>query len=425
MIPQPYPLTELEIKLPDLQQLVLTRGLPISIYRDEFSKAFVVIDWVFNWGYVDGRAELVPFVQRILFNNGIKSYSPTELREYVDFYGASLNLGVSANFSQLRLFVPSRYALRLLQLVRALLSEEVLVNPKQFASLKTRIVTQHAIQLEKNDYRATRELNRALHGIKSPYNRGYSLEDLQKVEEAEVLDFLNQLRGKLYHIFVAGKPSQSLVDRICQDFANKKPSSYPRAQAVPPMQITPYHKHLPAYIPEMKGNQVSIQMGRRIVHNEHADFWGLQILNIAFGGYFGSRLMQYIREEKGYTYGIYSNISSYLFHSNWRIRTKVNAEYRDLCIEDIGYCMRQLQTQAIQNEELQDVQNYLIKNTLKSIQNPIGVIHTYEQLALKRKDLRYFQQLVEYIRNIKSATLQSLAKKYLRPEDFVVITALG
>lgn len=423
MIPKPHPLTELKFQFPQPRQLATQLGLPLTIYRDAQSKAFVVIDWMFSLGYVNGCAAWVPFVQEVLFTHGSSRYSPAELREYVDFYGASLQLSVYANFSQLRLFVPSRYAPQLLALSCHLLSAKLNSKPKQFARLQARLLAQHRVQLEKNDYLASKELERSLHGPKSPYNSSYSLEDLQGVEESRVLEFFYSLRSQLYQIFLSGKPTDSLIAKMLKSFAHLQPAPYPEAQFVPPRVVKVQHRHLPAR--HAGGTQVSIQLGRRIVDHTHADAWGLQVLNTALGGYFGSRLMQSIREEKGYTYGIYSQIVSYLFHSNWQIRTQVNAEYRDLCIAEILKCMQTLHTQALAEHELLDVKNYLIKNLLKSMQNPLSIMHSYQQLFLKRKNLNYFQQWLNYIRQIDSATLQALAQKYLRAEQFSVITALG
>lgn len=426
IIPQPIALIDYNIHFPLIVEKSLDAGLNMSIYADKHSKPFVVVDWIFSMGYVNTRPELLPFIQAILFNNGTYKYNAKALREYVDFYGASLFLRVHANFSKLRLFVPNRYAQRLLALVEHIFNVDIMPNPQQFAILKNRILTQHAIQIEKNDYRAACELELALHGAKSPYNVGYNAEDLQSVEEIEVINFFQQLvREKLYHIFIAGKPMANLVQRLAQYFANYKPASYPERFAIPSSEIRLQNKHLPAYRSDENGTQVSIQMGCRIVDNDHEDFVGIKVLNTAFGGYFGSRLMQYIREQKGYTYGIYSEISSYLFHSNWEIHAQVNSEHRDQCIEDIYQCMRVLQTELIETEELLDIKNNLIRKLLKSLQNPLNIIHTYQQLLLKQKGLDDFSLYAEYIRQVSSAQLMQLAQRYLSPEAFVVITALG
>lgn len=425
MLPSLKALTDIKIQLPPLEQKILAKGIPMSIYSDKHSKGFVLIDWMFSLGYVNTRPELVPFLAKILFTNGTSKYKPSELREYVDFYGATLYWSIYANFSQLYLFVPNRYVGKLLQLVEHIFEADIMDNPVQFANLKTRILAQYAIQVEKNDYRAARELTKALNGKTSPYNYDYSADSLAEVEQSEVIDFFRQLRTQLYHIFIAGQPTASLLEQLEKSFAKHQRANYPKAQNIPDLHIPIFRKHLPAYREERNSSQVSIQMGCRLVQHNHQDFLGLQVLNTVLGGYFGSRLMQYIREEKGYTYGIYSNIASYLFHSNWQIRTQVNAEHRDQCIEDIIYCMQNLQKQSIDSTELTNIQNYLLKNLLKSLQTPLSIIHTYKQLFLRQKEIADFYRWADYIRQVTPQELQQLAQTYLQAEKFVTITALG
>ncbi len=108
------------------------------------------------------------------------------------------------------------------------------------------------------------------------------------------------------------------------------------------------------------GVQGSIRIARNFPNRHHPDFQRVQVLNNVFGGFFGSRLMTNIREDKGYTYGIYSYLVNNRQESALMISTEAGKEVCEPAIEEVYKEMNLLREELIDDEELQMARNFAI-----------------------------------------------------------------
>jgi len=153
-------------------------------------------------------------------------------------------------------------------------------------------------------------------------------------------------------------------------------------------------------------------------NRHHPDFKQVMVLNTLFGGFFGSRLMTNIREDKGYTYGIYSYLMNHVHAGAWMISTEAGRDVSSATIHEIYYEMERLREGKIGEEELLLVKNYLIGTLLGDLDGPFQIIGRWKNLILNGLDDQFFYHSVDTIKNIGSEELRSLAKKYLNPNEF-------
>ena len=142
------------------------------------------------------------------------------------------------------------------------------------------------------------------------------------------------------------------------------------------------------------------------------------VLNTIYGGYFGSRLMSNIREEKGYTYGIYSYIQNHIQESAWLISTEAGKDVTRATIDEVYKEMQIIRDTLIDEEELSLVRNYMIGSILGDLDGPFQIIGKWKNIVLNNLDEAYFNESVEAIKTTTAAELQALAQKYLVPEKF-------
>ncbi|HMP87001.1 MAG TPA: insulinase family protein, partial [Lacibacter sp.] len=166
------------------------------------------------------------------------------------------------------------------------------------------------------------------------------------------------------------------------------------------------------------GVQGAIRMARPFPTRHHPDFTKVQVLNALFGGFFGSRLMSNIREDKGYTYGIHSYIQNHLHDSAWMISTEAGRDVCEATIQEVYYEMEHLRDEPVDAEELQLVRNYLIGSILGDLDGPFQVIARWKNILLNGLDVSYFHRSVHDIKNTSAEELQALANKYLQPDAF-------
>jgi zinc protease len=166
------------------------------------------------------------------------------------------------------------------------------------------------------------------------------------------------------------------------------------------------------------GVQGAIRIARDFPNRHHPDFMKVMVLNTLFGGYFGSRLMSNIREDKGYTYGIHSYVQNHLQQTAWMISTEAGKDVSEATIEEVYKEMKLLREELVDGEELLLVRNYLIGTILGDLDGPFHIMGRWKNIILNKLDEKYFYDTIRIIKTITAEELRDLAKKYLNPEDF-------
>jgi predicted Zn-dependent peptidase len=153
-------------------------------------------------------------------------------------------------------------------------------------------------------------------------------------------------------------------------------------------------------------------------NRHHPDFLKVQVLNNVFGGFFGSRLMTNIREDKGYTYGIHSYLQNHIQESAWIISTEAGREVCEPAIVEVYKEMERLRNELVDDEELLLVRNYMIGSILGDLDGPFQIINRWKNIILNGLDESYFYKSIDTIKTVSAKELRDLANKYLQPENF-------
>jgi zinc protease len=177
-------------------------------------------------------------------------------------------------------------------------------------------------------------------------------------------------------------------------------------------------------INDANGVQGAIRIGRKFFNRHHPDFAPMVVLNTLFGGYFGSRLMSNIREEKGYTYGIYSSLAPYTHCGSIIIHTEVGRDVVAPAIEEVYKEMALLQNELADEEELLLVKNYLLGNMLGDLDGPFSILQRWRTLILNDMTIEHFNRNVNIYKNITAQDLQKLAQQYYDKNDFYEVVVI-
>jgi zinc protease len=279
------------------------------------------------------------------------------------------------------------------------------------------------VNLKKCDFIANRLIDEYIYGFHHPYGKYTSTLDYDHLKREELQAYFHKFytEGRCT-IFTAGKVPLDLATQL-----NKSFGSLPLQQrALPNIQ----YNHQPAeqkkyqLINDSDGVQAAIRMARPFPNRHHPDYQKMQLLNNVFGGFFGSRLMSNIREEKGYTYGIHSYIQNHIGNSALLISTEAGRDVCEATIAEVYKEMRILCEEAIDEEELSLVRNHMIGSVLGELDGPFQLIARWKNYMLNKLDENYFYSSVEVIKKTSAEELQELAKKYLNPDDFYELTVI-
>jgi len=129
-----------------------------------------------------------------------------------------------------------------------------------------------------------------------------------------------------------------------------------------------------------------------------------------FGGFFGSRLMSNIREDKGYTYGIHSYLQNHIHESAWMISTECGRDVSAATIDEVYKEMKILQNTLIDAEELDLVRNYMIGTLLGDLDGPFQILSRWKSYILNDLTIDYFNNAIKIIKTVSAEELQNLAK---------------
>jgi predicted Zn-dependent peptidase len=164
--------------------------------------------------------------------------------------------------------------------------------------------------------------------------------------------------------------------------------------------------------------QGAIRVARNFPNRHHPDFQKMQILNNIFGGFFGSRLMANIREDKGFTYGIHSYLLNLVQESGFMISTEAGKDVTEETLREVYLEMKRLCDEPVPDDELKISKNYMIGTLLGDLDGPFQVAGRWKSLVLNGLTEEYFNRGIEIIKTIQPSEIQELANKYLNPNDF-------
>lgn len=401
------------LHLKPYKKLVLKNG--VEVYTIEAGAEEVMsIEWVFYAGNAWEAQNLVAASTNFLLKNGTSRHTAFQINEHFDYYGSYLNRACYNETATLSLHTLTRYVGELLPMVRELLTDATLPE-EELAIYKQNMKQRLRVNLQKSDFVASRLIDAYLFGEDHPYGKYTRFEDFDAVERSQLVDFYKRYyqQGRLI-MFVAGRLPANLEQLLNDNFGD-----LPQGAVVPvshPLHAATEKKY--RIINDEKGVQGSIRLASPFPNRHHPDFLKTLVLNTLFGGFFGSRLMLNIREDKGYTYGIHSYLQNHQQHSAWMISTEAGRDVAEAAIAEVYKEMQDLREELVDEEELLLVRNYMMGGLLGDLDGPFQIISRWKNIILNSLGEDYFYRSIDTIKNVSAEELRELAQKYLRPEEF-------
>lgn len=406
---------EFDLKLKPYDKYVLKNG--VEVYAvNAGAEEVIQVEWVFWAGNWYEEKNLVAPATNFLLKNGTSQRTAFEINEHFDYYGATLSRACYNETASINLHSLTKHLDKLLPVVRELLTDAVF--PEQELALYQQNNRQRLeVNLKKGDFVANRLIDEYLFGFDHPYGKYSRFEDIAGLYRSSLQQFYETYykHGRCM-VFVAGKLPHNIFELLENSFGDLSlhgNETLPVVHTVVPALEKKYRIQN-----DVNGVQGAIRLARHFPNRHHPDFFGVQVLNAVFGGFFGSRLMNNIREDKGYTYGIYSYLQNHIQQSAWMISTEAGRDVAEATIAEVYHEMEQLRQEPVDEEELLLVRNYLMGTILGDLDGPFHIIGRWKNIILNGLDESFFYKTISTIKQIPAEELQVLAEKYLRPEDF-------
>ena len=416
--PPPIQPTSLDFRKP--VQRVLRNGIPLHVIEAGQLDA-VRIDFVFSAGQWHQEHKLQALFACRMLREGCRGYTSAEFAERLDYYGAWLDLSVAMNRSFVTLYTLKKHFATTLELVHRMLTEPS-YSEEQFRIVCDNNKAQLMVNLQKGDVQAMRALRRSLYGEEHPCGKQVTPEDYDALQLAHVVDFYHRHYGsRTCRIYLSGDIDEPLLSRVESLFGMAEWGSGEKVESGKWRDES--YCHLDENYPlsslnlQLEGAvQDSIRMGYLLIDVNHPDYLPLRVLTAVLGGYFGSRLMKNIREEKGYTYHIGSDLVTNTPQVLFLVHCEAQAGKAEEVIGEVHREMLRLQSELIPDDELRMVRNYMIGEICRNYESAFSLTDAYIFMEHLGLPLTHLEQTIDAIRTTDAPRLQQLAQRYLRPD---------
>ena len=418
------------MNIPDFSQIEIKDYKPIIRELDNVIKTYcfenkesdaVFMKFIFhNAGTISQEKYFTAALTKTQLNKNTKKFSYKELAEEIDFYGLTFSPLTSNERTSLGFAFLGKDSEKVFPLLeQMILFPEFSQEPLQTTINNSR--QEYLLKLQKTSFLAHKHFMAGLFGKDNPYGAYADVDDYGKINNNDLREFWQKRYScNQCYIMLAGNINGQFLNLLNKYFGqtewNKETADTSKKEIH--IDFTPKNSVIVNRLPS--AIQSSLVMGRLLPDVHHADYIPLTVLNCLFGGYFNSRLMSNIREEKGYTYGIDSALAPFKYGNILLIVTDVAQDKQEATIDEIKFEMKRLREELVSTEELSMVKNYITGDMLRSTDGVAEISENYEYFI--RYNLRedYNSYMIKTIRETSSEQIRNLAQKYLNEEDFLI-----
>lgn len=363
----------------------------------------------------ESKPGLAHFAANML-EKGTRYKTATGLADFFERHGASIEINSGSDFLSVSLYVLNRHLKKVLPVFH-----EVLTQPNfdegEFALMKTHFVQTLKINKEKTSYLAAKALRKNVFGKDHPYGR--------PVEEAGInaltTDDLKSFFSDFIHFHKLFTVSNLSFDELAGElslFGHNHPSAS-RGNEKTFAYGTPCHEQ----IEKSSAVQSSIRMGSRVIDRKHEDYFLLLLLNHYLGGFFGSQLMQNLREDKGLTYGVSSSVHTFRHDGLLTIGTDVDKENASVALEQINAELEKLSRGMIDEDDLELGRHHFIGSLQSEMANPFSILGRIKNTVLHELPFNFYEKMADAVDSATLDQLKTVASKHFTKTQFHQVVA--
>lgn len=401
----------------------LSNGIPVVIIPAG-TEPVCRVDLVFDAG---SRYQDIIFQSSLtnqMIPEGTRNSTGGKIAEEFEFYGSYFNISADRDEADITIHSLEKYLEPVLRLM-----SEVLIHPafpeEELSVIKANRIESMKVDDQRVESLARKQFNRLIFGENHPYGVVGEIQDIKSVTPAVLSDFHSRYYDQSHcRIMITGPHPDQYLPLVDRFFGVDWPVHADRIThlmpELPPIQTSQQKRCI---ISRPDAVQTAIRIGKPLFSRLHPDFMGLTIVNTILGGYFGSRLMSNIREEKGFTYGIASHLMTLRDSGFFVIGSTVGAEVWEETVSECKKEMDRLCNDRVAPGELELVRNYLTGQVQRSVDGPFQLADQLRSLWVHQLDLNYLEDYMVLINRITPEEIRDLAIKYLDHSRMKVVAA--
>lgn len=407
----------LKVNLPKPYETKLGNGLQVVVLENHKLPTFAMQMAILSGGLADKQPGVAQFTASLL-REGTKTRTSKQIAEQVDALGASLS--ASAGLSSLASNVSASGLTDNLDQVMELFAD-VILNPTfpadEFDNLKTRTLAQIPFQRSQPSFLADEMFYRALYGNHPAAHVSLSAAEIQQLTP-EMLKQFHATHYKpnnaIFYIVGDVNPAE-VVSRLEKAFGAQTGPSWTRgevsATAIPKVKETDATK---IYLIDRPGSvQTNLLLGNLTIERDDPDYFALEVMNRVVGGGPSARLFLNLREDKGYTYGAYSSVSSYKYRGSFQAGAEVRTDVTEGSMKELMYELRRIRDEKVPVEEFENAKRSIIGGFALELESPQSLLSNIITQKLYGLPADYWDTYPQKIAAVTADDVQRVARKYI------------
>ncbi|MCD8171994.1 MAG: insulinase family protein [Alistipes sp.] len=347
---------------------------------------------------------------------GSRLHDARHIAERLDYFGSYYDVTIDRDYAVVTFASLSRFFGKTLEVAREILAMPAF--PEAEVSVYANKHCQRlGLERQKVSFRAREIFAKALFGPKHPYGVSYSEYRYQDLTRGILEDFYTRhyVSGNCF-VVASGRVGQKET-ALLEEFAGFLPAGEAPAPPAFPKAVSESF--------EFEGHhgalQSALRIGRLFHSRTHPDFIPMQVVTAILGGYFGSRLVSNLREERGYTYGVFAGMVNMENEGYIAIATEVAKNATVDSVAQIYLEMERLATEPVPEEELQIVKNIMTGEVMRILDGPFGIADVTIENIQNGTDNTYLERFLREVKAMTPESVLATAAKYLDPELFSTV----
>ena len=416
----PAPLPSSEIRIPTPYQTRLANGLTLVIVEDK-RLPLVSYRLAFRTGDAHDPLELPGLTDMMagLLTEGTTSRTSLQIAEEVERLGATLHAGAGSDFTTLSASALSVFGDKILELM-----SDVTLHPS-FPENEVELTKQNTKESLKQQraqpsFLANEMVSRVMFGD-HPYSRiAPTPESIDATTRERLIEFHRSVFVPNSAVFlVVGDVERSLIEKNIENLFGGWQHSEAILDQFP---APPDRTSRAAYVIDRPGSaQSNIVITNKGINRTSPDYFPLLLMHTVLGATASSRLFMNLREEKGYTYGAYSNLDTRRTAGTFRVTAEVRTPVTGDSLKEFFYELERIRNEPVTEKEISDAKSYLTGVFPIRLETQEGLIDQLVQIKMLGLRDDYLQIYREHVQAVTIDQIQRVAQKYVKPEEAAVV----
>lgn len=402
------------IALPILNTFYLSNGTPVNYISNSSLEVFK-LELIFEAGTYYGSKFGSSYFTAKMMTAGTKFRTSAAVVEHFDNYGGFFEVGQNTERFVFTLHGLKKYFHYYLPMLAELLYDPVF--PLDELEIIKNIASQsYSVNKEKSAFECGYLFKESLFGKETTFGKHLNPSEINTIEISDVIKFYSSyLENCSFKIYLSGNIDEDDFNKLDVYFGQKNLNTLSENIVTPPILSSTIID-----IEKPDSLQKSLRMGKRLFNRQHPDFYKFAVFNTLFGGFFGSRLMKNIREDKGFTYGISSSLVPYAGEGYFVLGTDVKKDSWNVAIDEINKEIDILKNQTPSIEELDLVKNYMAGSIIGGINTVFDIMDKHKAIQLEPLPANFYETLLPKIKAVTALDISEMAIKYCN--DLTLVT---